>query len=133
MSIGERFREIRRSKNLKQIDFAQAIGISQSALVTYERGERDPPAAAIVALCRTFDVNPDWALMGRGATFRADQIGLLERAVRVAKEYLAKHMEEPTIEKEIEFTTLLYHYLIENGKISMEMTEALGSRRAANE
>ena len=133
MSIGERFREIRRGKNLKQIEFSQIVGISQSALVSYERGEREPPAAAIASLCETYDVSPDWALMGRGVPYREDQIAIFERALRLAKEYLPKFVESPTIEDEVEFTTLLCRYLIENGAISKEMVEALGSRRAANE
>lgn len=133
MSIGARFREIRQLNGLKQVDFAQQLGMSQSALVAYERGEREPPAAAIAALCESFDISPDWALLGRGIAQRSDQIALFERAIRLAKEYLPKHMEMPTIEKEIEFTTLLYRYLVENGTISKEMTEALGNRSAANE
>lgn len=133
MSIGERFREIRRGKNLKQTEFSQAIGISQSALVSYERGEREPPAAAIASLCKTFDVSPDWALLGRGVPNRQDQVALFERSMRLAKEHLPKHTETATIEQEIEFTKLLYRYLLENGSISREMAEALGNRKAANE
>lgn len=133
MSIGERFREIRRGRNLKQTEFSQAIGISQSALVSYERGEREPPAAAIASLCKNFDVSPDWALLGRGVPYREDQIALFERSIRLAREHLPKHLESPTIDKEIEFTKLLYRYLLENGSISAEMAEALGGRRAANE
>jgi transcriptional regulator with XRE-family HTH domain len=133
MSIGERFREIRRGKNLKQIDFSQKIGISQSALVSYERGEREPPAAAIASFCEAYDVSPDWVLLGRGVAYREDQIAIYERAMRLAKEYLPKFVESPTIDQEVEFTTLLCRYLIENGAISKEMIEALGSRRTANE
>lgn len=133
MSIGERFREIRRGKNLTQIEFSQLISISQSALVSYERGEREPPAAAIASVCEAYNVSPDWLLLGRGVPYRDEEILLLERAIRLAKEHLPKHMESPTVEKEIEFTTLLYRYLVENGAISREMVEVLGSRRAANE
>lgn len=133
MSIGERFREIRRGKNLKQTEFSQAIGISQSALVSYERGEREPPAAAVASVCETYRISPDWLLLGRGVPYRDDDIQLVERALRLAKEHLPSNMELPTIDAEIEFTKLIYRYLIENGKISREMAEALGSRSAVNE
>lgn len=133
MAIGERFREIRRGRNLKQTEFSQSIGISQSALVAYERSDREPPATAVAALCEAYSVSTDWALLGRGLPYRDDQMAIFERALRLAKEYLPKFVESPTIDQEVEFTTLLCRYLIENGAISKEMVEALGSRRAANE
>ena len=70
-TIGARFREVRRANNLTQVDFSKSIGISQSALVSYERGEREPPAAAIAALSETYNLSADWILLGRGDQSRS--------------------------------------------------------------
>ncbi|PZU43799.1 MAG: hypothetical protein DI568_16845 [Sphingomonas sp.] len=133
VSIGQRFGEVRRLRGETQIVFSRSVGISQSALVAYEQGDRDPPATAIAALCERYRVNSDWILLGAGIPFRASQVEMFRRAIRLAKEILPKHQESPTLDDEIELAALIYDHLLGYGEVSAEKAGNLLERKAANE
>ncbi len=133
MSIGQRFFEVRRKAGATQHDFAAKLGVSQSALVTYESGLRDPPACAIVEICRQFAVRPEWVLLGTGVPYADSEIDDLRRAFAVADHWLPKSGLEFTKADEQEFVGLVYRYLIENGNISDQMAKNLATRRTSGE
>lgn len=56
MNIGERIREIRKSKNLLQSDLAEKAGISRVAIGNYERGDRVPNADILSAIAIALNV-----------------------------------------------------------------------------
>jgi transcriptional regulator with XRE-family HTH domain len=130
MSIGARFLKIRKQRGLNQADVAVAIGVSHGALVNYEKGLRDPTAAAIVAFCQTYQVNPVWLLLGEGRPGK-DEIGqLYQRSIRIAWAYLMRGGDEVDPEELITIGNSLFHYLIEHGDISEAMTENILALRA---
>lgn len=133
MTIGQRFFEVRRAKKATQIDFASKLGISQSALVAYERGDRDPPASAIANICQEYRVDPTWLLSGSGIMFRDSLIQMFEQAIRLAKDFNLKYEATPSRENEINLAKLFFQYLLENGTISDDMADLLTRRMAANE
>lgn len=133
MTIGQRFFEVRRAKKATQIDFASKLGLSQSALVAYERGDRDPPAAAIAKICQEYRVDPTWLLSGSGIMFRDSLLQMFEQAVRLAKDFNLKYEASPSRENEINLAKLFFQYLLENGTISDDMADLLTRRMAANE
>ncbi|MGL5839647.1 MAG: helix-turn-helix domain-containing protein [Sphingorhabdus sp.] len=133
MTIGQRFFEIRRRAGETQTEFAAKLGISQSALVTYERNDRDPPASAMVSLCKKYGVSPTWLLMGNGIPHRANEIETMEMAVNLAKDFTLKYSVEPNRNDEVGLAKLYFQYLLENGDISNEMADLLATRRAVNE
>ncbi len=57
-----RIKELRESRGLSQIELAEAVGRSQSALGTYERGERSPDSELIAKLADFFNVTTDYLL-----------------------------------------------------------------------
>lgn len=66
----DRLRDLRKSLNMTQQEFADRISISRSALATYESG-RNPPIDAVISLiCREFNVNEAWLRFGDGEMFR---------------------------------------------------------------
>ena len=50
-------------------DVAVRIGVSKSALASYERGETEPNASALAAYRREYGANISWLLSGEGEMF----------------------------------------------------------------
>ncbi len=62
-AIGRRVREIR-GFDLKQTEFAEILGISQTQLSKYERGKSAPTPEILVKLKRHSRKTIDWILTG---------------------------------------------------------------------
>ena len=57
-----RIKELRLAKQLKQVELAQIIGMSQSSLSGYESGKIEPDQDTLVRLSKIFDVSIDYLL-----------------------------------------------------------------------
>ena len=130
MSIGGRFLEVRKSRSLNQVDVAATIGVSHGALVNYEKGLREPPAAAIVAMCNAYNVNAAWLLLGEGRPERSSLDDLYERSIAIAWAYLIRGGDEVEQAALIKLGSALFQYLMEHGEISDTMSEKLLSLSA---
>lgn len=62
-ALGRRIRELR-GFDVQQAEFAAMLGISQSQLSKYERGESEPPLAVLLKLKQRFGRSLDWLLTG---------------------------------------------------------------------
>jgi len=62
-AIGRRIREIR-GFDLKQIEFAEILGVSQTQLSKYERGKSVPMPEILMKLKRHSRKTIDWILTG---------------------------------------------------------------------
>ena len=62
----DRIKQIRKSENLTQVEFAERLVISASNVISYENGLRSPSASGIQNICRTFGINEQWLLTGEG-------------------------------------------------------------------
>ena len=60
--LAERMKELRLEKKMKQVEVAQAIGISTTAYSNYEYGNRDPQTETLAALARFYHVSADYLL-----------------------------------------------------------------------
>lgn len=60
--FGERFKECRIAAGLSQSEAAKLAGISQQAISTYELGQREPLANAIISMARVYGVSIDYLL-----------------------------------------------------------------------
>lgn len=66
----DRLRELRKSLNMTQQEFADRVSVGRSAIAQYEMG-RNPPSDAVISLiCREFNVNEVWLRYGDGEMFR---------------------------------------------------------------
>ena len=63
-TFGERLKELRKSKKLKQIDMSEFLGITSRNYQDYEYGKVDPPTSKTIALADYFEVSLDY-LTGR--------------------------------------------------------------------
>ena len=63
VAIGRRIRELR-GFDMQQSEFAALLGVSQSQLSKYERGESELPLGVLVKLKERFGKSADWILTG---------------------------------------------------------------------
>ncbi len=62
MSLGEKIHALRRKKNLKQVDLANALQVSPQAVSKWEKDGNAPDILLIVKLARLFNVTTDYLL-----------------------------------------------------------------------
>jgi transcriptional regulator with XRE-family HTH domain len=69
MLIGDRIKELRKSLNMTQTDFAEKLRSAQNTITGYENGRRSPSNQMIDLMCREFNVNEEWLRTGNGEMF----------------------------------------------------------------
>ena len=62
MEFKERLKELRTAKGLSQMQLAQAVGLSQSAIAKWELGKTESTASAIILLAAFFNETTDYLL-----------------------------------------------------------------------
>ena len=62
LNFGMRLKELRISKDLKQSDLAHILGVSSSAIGSYERCERQPTYELLLEYAKYFGVSIDYML-----------------------------------------------------------------------
>lgn len=65
-AMGERVRQYRRTRGMKQEELAERVGVSCSFIGHIERGEKKASAETIVSLCAVLDISTDYLLLGKG-------------------------------------------------------------------
>jgi transcriptional regulator with XRE-family HTH domain len=63
VSIGEKIQELRLSKGITQKDIAESLGLGQTIVAYWEKGEREIKATTVAELANLFGVTPNY-LMG---------------------------------------------------------------------
>lgn len=69
MSVGERIKKIRQSKDLTQQKFCEQIGLKRNSISLVESGKRNISDQAIKSICREFNVSETWLRTGDGEMF----------------------------------------------------------------
>ena len=64
MDIGEKIAHYRTMLNMTQVQVAKALGITRSAINSWEMGQSTPQLKHIVALCGVFGVSIDTLVSG---------------------------------------------------------------------
>ena len=62
MEFKDRLKELRTAKNLSQMQLANLLQISQSAIAKWELGKTEPTASAIITLAKFFNETTDYIL-----------------------------------------------------------------------
>ena len=58
--FGEKLRQLRTAKGMRQAELAQKIGVSTSAIGMYEQGRREPDRKTMMKICHFFEVTVDY-------------------------------------------------------------------------
>jgi transcriptional regulator with XRE-family HTH domain len=110
--LTNRFRSIRAKIGLSQKDFAETLGVSQSAIAEIERGSREPSRNIMVALASKYHVSLDWLLLG------IELNGMSSQA--------SKDVEIENLKKEIaELENKIQQLEAENKEIAQELLERM--------
>ncbi|MGR3178727.1 MAG: helix-turn-helix domain-containing protein [Candidatus Anammoxibacter sp.] len=64
--VGNRIREIREEKGLRQVDFAKSLGISQNHVSQVESGLYEATNPLLIAIEHTYNIDRKWLLTGKG-------------------------------------------------------------------
>lgn len=62
----ERIKKLRKELGLTQQEFADKLCVKRNTVATYERGRSEASDAAVVLICKTFNVNETWLRTGEG-------------------------------------------------------------------
>ena len=68
-SLNERIKKLRKTLDLTQQEFADKLCIKRNTVATYETGKSNPSDAAVVLICKTFNVSETWLRTGDGEMF----------------------------------------------------------------
>lgn len=71
--MNERIRELRKKLGMNQKEFGKKIDVSQNIVSTMEQSGGTVTDRNFNAICKTFNVNPDWLRNGEGEMFREHQ------------------------------------------------------------
>lgn len=62
VDVGSRIKELRASQKITQNDFASRLGVTKSAISSYENGSRLPSYDILIKISRIFKVSTDYLL-----------------------------------------------------------------------
>ena len=62
VDVGSRIKELRVSQKITQNDFASRLGVTKSAISSYENGSRLPSHDILIKISRIFKVSTDYLL-----------------------------------------------------------------------
>ena len=71
--MNERIKEIRKTLNLTQQEFAERLSLKRNTIATYEMGKSVPSDRTITDICEKYNVNEEWLRDGSGEMFRAEE------------------------------------------------------------
>ena len=71
--LKDRIKTLRKVLDLTQQEFADKLGIKRNTVATYETGKSNPSDAAVLLICKTFNINEEWLRTGKGEMFKEIQ------------------------------------------------------------
>lgn len=86
--LGEKIKRLRESREWTQAELARKVGITKSAISTYELGIRTPSADVVCGFAKAFGVSADY-LLGIAERRTVDVEGLSEREEAIIRELVA--------------------------------------------
>lgn len=105
--MNERIKQIRKTLNLTQDEFAEKVGLARNSIASYESGRRTPNDAIIKLICREFNVDYFWLTEGIGEMFTQipqtliDNIAIEYKLTDDYKAILEAFLEVPDDKKEV--------------------------------
>ena len=85
----ERLKELRKTLNLTQQEFADKIGVKRNTIAQYESGRNAPIDAVVTLICRTYGVSETWLRTGEGKMFVSR--GRSEAIAQEVNRFMADH------------------------------------------
>ena len=99
--IGERLKQLRLEKHLRQDQVARLVNVEKSSISMYENGLRQPSYQTLVRLATVFNVSTDY-LLGRTNDRPLDLSGLTAAEVALITELVASMTAKNKIMEELQ-------------------------------
>lgn len=99
--IGERLKQLRLEKHLRQDQVARLVNVEKSSISMYENGLRQPSYQTLVRLATVFNVSTDY-LLGRTNDRPLDLSGLTAAEVALITELVASMTAKNKILEELQ-------------------------------
>lgn len=95
-TLNERIKKLRKTLDLTQQEFADKLNIKRNTVATYETGKSNPSDAAVVLICKTFNVSEAWLRTGEGEMFvqqsADDELAQVFAAIAASDDELIKRI-----------------------------------------
>lgn len=94
-TLGSRLKELRRQRNLTQQKIADALGVSKTSVIYWEKDENVPKHESLIALARTLGTTTEWLLNGVAAPEKSNadiakmEVGIYQAGDPVPDGYVA--------------------------------------------
>lgn len=85
VELGNIIKELRVEKHMTQTEFAERLGVTKSAVSSYENGSRLPSYDVLIKISRIFRVSLDY-LLGHSAVTSIDTTGLTQKQINMIQE-----------------------------------------------
>ena len=92
IELGNKIKALRNGRNIKQAEFADLLGVTKSAVSSYENGTRLPSYEVLIKTARIFRVGPDY-LLGCRAEPSLDASGLTARQISTLQDIIDASQE----------------------------------------
>ncbi len=95
--IGERIKQLRRQRNISQVELTRHLGVSKSVVSSYENAVHFPPYDILLKMAWLFGVSTDYILgAGGGRTLNVDGLtdAQIEAVNRIVAELRAVNREK---------------------------------------
>lgn len=110
MDLGQRIRQLREKRNLKQLNLANALQISVQAVSKWERNENFPDIVTLIKLARVLGTSTDY-LLG----VNEEEPGMLEATVLCSSiNDFARKSKTMTSREVADWANVIFHHLTES-------------------
>lgn len=92
IELGNKIKALRNGRNIKQAEFADLLGVTKSAVSSYESGTRLPSYEVLIKIARIFRVSTDY-LLGCSAETSLDASGLTARQISTLQDIIDAYQE----------------------------------------
>ena len=101
MSIGERISELRKQRNISQVQLAKALGISRQAVSKWENDQSSPDTVKLIQLADLLNTDSEYLATGCHAKLKAEPsvIKVVQRVDNIVERVVEKPVE---VEKIVE-------------------------------
>lgn len=120
VNIGKRIKELRKTRKMTQAEFAERLGVTTSAISSYENGTRLPSYDILIKIARIFRVSTD-NLLGNSSKSFIDVAGLTQKQINTIQDIVITYqrhnaMYHKVMNDDSVVETLVAMGLIEEGE-----------------
>lgn len=102
VDVGNRIKELRMSQKITQSEFAIRLGVTKSAISSYENGSRLPSYDILIKISRIFKVSTDYLLGCVDEKAQTISVsGLTESQIAAVKSYIHSFRAYNVLQKKI--------------------------------